>query len=318
MTDNFAALAAKAVKEQDFVSALGIYANWYAANPAYFHNTISDDSVRETHISNAANLARKKLYDNVLPALGVSDRIDKAVHFYFGLKTKSFSNLLQQPAFFYVPGLTAKPFYEVKEVTGLSEFIKSLQPFKKALSELSQKSFQHYVDQSGPVPATSGWQQVKQKWLSTHLLLGGNKTELNDASIKQCQQLFDDPLVANCPPHAAEVFVSSLLPSAEIPEHYGISNIKLTVHIPLQVNGSACLQAGKSNVCWHQSLDAIVFDDSFLHSASNHGVERRDVLIFDVWHPDLANAEKNAIRHFMAQHQLWSEKYAKLAALDAR
>lgn len=271
-----------------------------------------------THSRNAASLARKALYDRVHAVAACSARIDKALRYYFGLEPKQYEQPLQQPSFFYIPALPAKPFYAIEEIPGLAELVHKLRGFQDDLLVLAQSSYQQYVDTSGPVPNTTDWQQVKQKWLSTHLVRGDNKTAFTDYKLQLCQQVLEHPLVAHCPPHAAEAFVSSLLPGAEIPAHYGISNVKLTVHLPLRINTAACLQAGDEQRCWSEQLDAIVFDDSFLHSAANHGAERRDVLIFDVWHPDLSAEERNAIRHFMAQHQLWAEKYAKLAALDAR
>jgi aspartate beta-hydroxylase len=45
-------------------------------------------------------------------------------------------------------------------------------------------------------------------------------------------------------------------------------------------------------VCVHQEGKAIVFDDSFEHEAWNdHPSQARLVLIVDVWHPDLSDAE---------------------------
>ena len=39
----------------------------------------------------------------------------------------------------------------------------------------------------------------------------------------------------------------------------------------------------------------MVFDDSFVHEAWNDSDHLRAVLIFDVWHPDLGTAEREAL-----------------------
>ncbi|WP_019674851.1 aspartyl/asparaginyl beta-hydroxylase domain-containing protein [Arsukibacterium perlucidum] len=318
MVLNYSQLAIDAVKARRFDAALDIYASWFDAEPALFLNAKKSGAAVVTHTRNAASLARKKLYDKVHGIVNCSARIDKALNYYFGLETKKFQHALQQPAFFYVPDLNAKPFYAVDEIPGLADLVQQLRSFHTDLLALAQHSFQHYVDTSGPVPSTEDWQKVKKNWLSTHLIRGDEKRVLTEPRLQQCQKILEHAVVAHCPPHAAEAFVSSLLPSAEIPPHYGISNIKLTVHIPLQVNTLSWLRAGSEQFSWSVDSEVMIFDDSFLHSAANPGASRRDVLIFDVWHPDLADDEKHAIRHFMAQHQLWSEKYAKLAALDGR
>jgi hypothetical protein len=315
---NYSQLATDAVKAQRFDAALDIYASWFDAEPALFLNAKKSGMAAVTHTRNAASLARKALYDKVNGIAGCSTRIGKAVNYYFGLEEKRFQHALQQPAFFYVPDLNAKPFYTLDEIPGLADLVQQLRAFHPDLLTLAQRSFQHYVDTSGPVPSTEDWQKVKKNWLSTHLIRGDDKMDLTEPRLQQCQKTLEHSVVAHCPPHAAEAFVSSLLPGAEIPPHYGISNIKLTVHIPLHVNVSSWLRAGNEQFSWSVDSQVMIFDDSFLHSAANHGDSRRDVLIFDVWHPDLTDDEKSAIRHFMTQHKLWSEKYAKLAALDGR
>ncbi|MDP5141729.1 aspartyl/asparaginyl beta-hydroxylase domain-containing protein [Rheinheimera baltica] len=318
MGANYPELVAKAIKAQQFNAALDIYASWFDAEPAFFLSSKALGQTQQTHIKNAANLARKALYDKVQVITNVSSRINKAIRFYFGLEAKQFEQPLQQPSFFYIPGLPAKPFYTVEEIPGLADILVQLNGFKPDLLALGQNSYQQYVETSGPVPNTTDWQNVKQKWLSTHLLRGDKKTPFADSKLTECQKVLEHPTIAHCPPHAAEAFVSSLLCGAKIPAHYGISNVKLTVHMPLQVNAAAYLRAGDEQRYWSEHDKAIVFDDSFLHSAANQGGARRDVFIFDVWHPSLTVEEQNAIKHFMAEHQLWSEKYAKLAALDAR
>jgi len=51
------------------------------------------------------------------------------------------------------------------------------------------------------------------------------------------------------------------------------------------------LRAGPDTVGWQEGR-ALVFDDSFQHEAFNdHVTEPRLVLIADVWHPDLTDAE---------------------------
>jgi len=318
MSQDFAQSAAQTVKAQQFDAALDIYARWFDADPSFFHNTKDAGVSGVTHIRNAANLARKALYDKVQCISTASSRMDLALRYYFGLEPKRFEHPLQQPVFFYIPGLLAQPFYQVEDIPGLTDLLDQLRLFKPDLLQLVHNSYQQYVDTVGTVPNTVEWQQVRQKWLSTHLLKGDAKVELTDSALQQCQQVLQHQAVAHCPPHGAEAFVSSLLPGADIPPHYGVSNVKLTVHLPLSINTASSLTAGGLQFVWSEQTPAVVFDDSFLHSAANHGTTRRDVLIFDVWHPALNTAEKQAIRHFMAEHQQWSEKYAKLAALDGR
>ena len=74
--------------------------------------------------------------------------------------------------------------------------------------------------------------------------------------------------------------------------HYGPTNKKLRCHLPLSVpEGGQCTitVAGESVVL--QEGKCILFDDSFLHEASNSSDQPRVVLIIDTWHPDLTDEE---------------------------
>jgi aspartyl/asparaginyl beta-hydroxylase (cupin superfamily) len=45
--------------------------------------------------------------------------------------------------------------------------------------------------------------------------------------------------------------------------------------------------------------EAFVFDDTIEHEAANPSQDLRVVLIFDIWHPDLGEAEREVVRRMM-------------------
>ena len=59
----------------------------------------------------------------------------------------------------------------------------------------------------------------------------------------------------------------------------------------------ACAMRVADEIKVWQEGEALVFDDSFEHEVWHHQEEgsERVVLLFDVWHPDLNEAEKQAI-----------------------
>jgi aspartyl/asparaginyl beta-hydroxylase (cupin superfamily) len=88
-------------------------------------------------------------------------------------------------------------------------------------------------------------------------------------------------------------------PKSRIGEHFGPTNLRLRVHLPLEVPCGSTLETCGMVVAneergW-ESGKAIVFDDSFIHSTWNWTDETRSVLLFDVWHPQLARDERAAI-----------------------
>jgi aspartyl/asparaginyl beta-hydroxylase (cupin superfamily) len=87
---------------------------------------------------------------------------------------------------------------------------------------------------------------------------------------------------------------SLLKGGARIPPHHGAVNCRLICHLPLVVPGNGALRVGNQTRAWeHGKL--LIFDDSFEHEAWNDAASDRIVLIFDVWHPDVTEAERDGI-----------------------
>ncbi|APD93422.1 hypothetical protein BM523_05005 [Alteromonas mediterranea] len=309
----------QALQRQDFDLAAKLYLEWYEATPSDFKITGSNPSRSQvTHIANAANLARRSGYQELQFVESVSSRMGGMVKALFGLVQPAFAEPLQRPNFLYIPSLASKPFYAVSEIDGLKEWIDLLSPFKNELLALGRTSKNKYVDEFETLPTLKEWDKLKDEWLSTHLIKGGEQSDAFNELSKALQNVLLNAPLAHCPPHAPEMFVSVLEPGAYIPPHYGISNCKLTVHIPLKVNEQASLKAGDDTFRWTKNDDAMVFDDSFLHSAKNDHNEVRIVLIFDVWHPELTIEEKQALAKFMRKFSDWNSGVGQLANLDAQ
>lgn len=112
--------------------------------------------------------------------------------------------------------------------------------------------------------------------------------------------------------------ISVLQPHAVIPPHFGISNIKWTLHIPLVINENASLTVGGQIVSWNEQRDAILFDDSYEHSAKNASDMQRAVLIVDIWNPHLTTPERSDIQNIMRKYNNWSSAFGVLANIDSR
>ncbi|MEE7566058.1 aspartyl/asparaginyl beta-hydroxylase domain-containing protein, partial [Xanthomonas sp. Kuri4-3] len=99
--------------------------------------------------------------------------------------------------------------------------------------------------------------------------------------------------------HAPEICFSVLAPGTHILPHRGVTNTRLTVHLPLVVPGQCALRAGGELHEWQEG-HALVFDDSFEHEAWNRSTESRTILLMDTWNPHLDLPEREAIEHLVA------------------
>lgn len=78
---------------------------------------------------------------------------------------------------------------------------------------------------------------------------------------------------------------------------FDIENVILNSFSGLKIPEGCSLTVAKVSKPWKEG-DCLLFDDSFLHSASNENTdEARVVLMLDLWHPYLSQAEKNALRY---------------------
>jgi hypothetical protein len=94
------------------------------------------------------------------------------------------------------------------------------------------------------------------------------------------------PLLTDC--SLGYCYVSILSPGAEITPHFGCTNLKLRIQLPLLHTSESVLTVDGVE---HRYIDGepIIFDDSFQHSVRNMSLtESRVVLLIDIWHPDLS------------------------------
>jgi aspartyl/asparaginyl beta-hydroxylase (cupin superfamily) len=96
-------------------------------------------------------------------------------------------------------------------------------------------------------------------------------------------------------PHASPNAMFSLLaPHTTIPPHVGVNNTRLLCHLGLMVPEGCWFRVGGETRPWREG-EAFIFDDTVEHEAANPSDQLRVVMIFDIWHPDLAPAEQAAV-----------------------
>lgn len=99
--------------------------------------------------------------------------------------------------------------------------------------------------------------------------------------------------------HGPNVFFSILEPHTRIPPHTGVTNARLTVHLPLIVPPGCGFRVGGETREWIPGR-AWVFDDTIEHEAWNDSDQVRTILICDVWNPRLSADEQATIAALMA------------------
>jgi aspartyl/asparaginyl beta-hydroxylase (cupin superfamily) len=94
------------------------------------------------------------------------------------------------------------------------------------------------------------------------------------------------------------VLFSRLKAGATIPPHNGMINSRLIGHLPLIIPDDCGFRVGNQTRQWALG-EAFLFDDTIEHEAWNHSSEDRFVLIFEVWKPELNEAEQELITRML-------------------
>ncbi|KAL2092469.1 hypothetical protein ACEWY4_012267 [Coilia grayii] len=95
---------------------------------------------------------------------------------------------------------------------------------------------------------------------------------------------------------------SVITPGATISEHYGPTNVRVRCHLGLKVPAGCELVVGGEPQCWSEG-SCLLFDDSFLHTAFHEGTAEdgpRVVFMVDLWHPNVAAAERQALDYIFS------------------
>nr|KAF6354313.1 aspartate beta-hydroxylase domain containing 1 [Myotis myotis] len=90
---------------------------------------------------------------------------------------------------------------------------------------------------------------------------------------------------------------SVLLPGARLEGRCGPTNARVRCHLGLKIPLGCELVVGGEPQCWAEG-HCLLVDDSFLHTVAHNGSPEdgpRVVFIVDLWHPNVAGAERQAL-----------------------
>ncbi len=210
----------------------------------------------------------------------------------------------QQPSLFYMPDLPAMPVTPRERLPWASAIeAKTAEVREEYLAAVAMgTAHAPYVDANIRVPI---WRELAGNldWSSLHLYKVTEETPFARLFPKTLAALEAADIV-RVEGRPVELFFSRLRPGAHIPPHFGASNNRITIHLPLLVPGDSEIRIGTMRHTWREG-ELFAFDDSFEHEAWNRAAEDRVVLIFEAHHPDLSAAERAAIEHAIGYRARW-------------
>jgi len=208
-----------------------------------------------------------------------------------------------EPTDFHFPGLSEREFHPRERFPWLADLEAATEMMiseLKAVMSAERAELVPYVQYEDHLPMDQ-WRPLNRSldWTAIHLIENGKPVEANarhcPGTLTVLQQL-PQPKIPNAAPNA---MFSLLGPGIRIPAHVGVNNARLVGHLPLIVPEGCWFRVGAETRYWKVG-EALVFDDTIEHEAMNPSDELRVVLIFDIWHPDLSEVEREAVSALVA------------------
>ena len=209
------------------------------------------------------------------------------------------SRYLPQPTFMYFPGIPALEFFDNVEFPWIGAIEAATDAIRAELTQvlaIDEAGLEPYVAYPDGAPLDQ-WRELNRsrRWSAYFLWNQGAAQPPHLARCPSTAAAVKAAPRCEIAQHGPNVFFSILEPRTRIPPHTGVTNARLTVHLPLIVPQGCRFRVGSETREWIPGR-AWVFDDTIEHEAWNDSDTPRAILIFDVWNPYLSTAERDLVR----------------------
>jgi aspartate beta-hydroxylase len=204
---------------------------------------------------------------------------------------------LQQPKYYYFPGLPQVQFYERSLFPWFDEIEAATGDIRSELEAVLHEpdAFAPYVQGHANRPKTEEMGMLNNPaWSAYYLWKNGEPVAPNAARFPKTMQALRNAPLAHVPNRSPSVLFSLLRPGAHIPPHNGLVNTRLICHLPVIVPGKCRFRVGNETRDWVEGR-GWAFDDSIEHEAWNGSDRTRVILLFDVWRPELTEDERGLV-----------------------
>jgi aspartate beta-hydroxylase len=203
----------------------------------------------------------------------------------------------QQPSVLYYPYLAQRQFFEREEFGWAEELEAATPAIRDEIVALVNEGadFRPYV-QDDPARPKRDFHGLNNNpdWTALYLWKDGSLVEENARRCPRTVAALRKVPMSNIGARTPAVLFSKLEPGAHIPPHHGMLNCRLICHLPLVVPPGCWLRVGNETREWEEGK-LLIFDDSIEHEARNPSGEMRIILLFDIWRPELSEAERHGI-----------------------
>ncbi len=222
-------------------------------------------------------------------------RVDACLDILMGKR----SAFVSRPTWMYFPELPAIEFFERTEFPWLDPIEAASDEIRAELLQVmvaDREGLQPYIDFPASMPLDQFRELNRSRRWSAYFLW--NQSEAVAGHIARCPttaRVLEAAPRCRIAARAPTAFFSILDANTRIPPHVGITNTRVTVHLPLVIPPGCGFRVGATTREWVPG-QAWVFDDTIEHEAWNLSDTPRAIVIFDAWNPFLSDAERALIK----------------------
>jgi len=233
----------------------------------------------------------------------LTGRVGTAVDLMLGRKQV----YLQQPKSFYFPGLPQIEFYERSQFPWLEEMEAAIPEIRAELEAVLAEdgAFLPYVESEPNRPPALHLLLNDPRWGVFHLWKQGAPVAGNAERCPRTMATLERAPMPRIRGRSPMALFSLLRPGAHIAGHNGLLNTRLICHVPLILPGRCRLRVGNEVREWEEGK-ALVFDDSVEHEAWNDSDSSRVILLFEIWRPELDEAERAQLTALFEAIEIYS------------
>ncbi len=204
---------------------------------------------------------------------------------------------LQQPKYYYFPGLPQIQFYDRALFPWFDDLEAATADIRAELEAVLEEpdAFAPYVQGHANRPKKDEMGMLNNPaWSAYYLWKNGEAVAENAARFPKTMHALRNAPLAHVPNRSPSILFSLLRPGAHIPPHNGLVNTRLVCHLPVIVPGKCRFRVGNDTRDWIEGK-GWAFDDTIEHEAWNGSDRTRVILLFDVWRPELTGEERRLV-----------------------
>ena len=258
-------------------------------------------SLRALHDHARAYLAATDMKFTEYLLAQIDGEISPTIRESIGLLTGQREIDLQRPLVFYYPGLAQRRFFERCEFLWLEPMLELVPAMQTELAALraGPDRFTPYVVATPDRPAPANPLLNDPAWGTVHFWKGGEIVAENAAACPATMAALAHAPMPQIPGRSPNAHWSRLKPGTHIAPHCGMLNTRLICHIPILTAPGCSLRVGSETREWRNG-EPLIFDDSIEHEARNSGPAERVVLLFEIWRPEIDEADRAALTKIFA------------------